>query len=156
MRAREGARSVAAMRPSLLQSLAVAALVAATAAAPAHAKMGVYGGSTSSDDAIVLRTDEDGTTLQSMVISWRARCSDGAGFPGGGELAAAEAVPGFVPSRSELLMSANAKGRFAGTQLSSADLGEESAAIVVKVTGKLKPLKASGTVAADVTIMNKA
>src|SRR4051812_47852637 len=114
MRAREGARSVAAMRPSLLPGLAVAAL-AATAAAPAYAKEGVYGGTTNSGDAIVLKTDKNGTTLKSVVISWRATCADGTGFPDGGELAAAEAVPGFVPGASELLMSANAKGRFEGT-----------------------------------------
>src|SRR3954453_5909768 len=108
MRAREGARRVGAMGPSLLPGLAVAAL-AATAAAPAHAKEGVYGGTTNSGDAIVLKTDAAGTTLDSGVISWRATCPDGLGYPDGGELAAAKAVAGFVPGPSELLMSVNAK-----------------------------------------------
>jgi hypothetical protein len=154
MRAREHARSVAAMRPSLLPGLAVAALAAA-AATPAHAKEGVYGGTTTSGDSIVLKTDKAGTKLNSVVISWRATCPGGYWVPGGGELAAADAVPGFTPARSELLMSINAKGRFEGTQLTAEDFGEESAAIVVKVAGTLKPAKAAGKLQAAVTIVNK-
>src|ERR1700754_303940 len=156
MRAREAARSVAGMRPSLLPSLAVAAIAAATAAAPAHAKEGVDGGTTSSGDAIVLKTDEAGIKLNSVIVSWGAKCSNGFNFPAGGELAAAASVPGFVPGASELLTSVNGKGRFAGTQRAGADLGENSAVVVVKVAGKLKAAKATGTLAADVTVSNKA
>src|SRR5262245_52539909 len=125
MRARSCARSVASMRPSLLPGLAVAAF-AATAAAPAHAKEGVYGGTTNSGDSIVVKTDKDGTKLSSVVISWRATCAGGSGYIDGAELAPTTAAPGFTPSESELLMSANAKGRFAGTQLATGDLGDKS------------------------------
>jgi hypothetical protein len=157
MRARKGARSVAAiMRPSLLPGIAAAAVFAAAAAPPAHAKEGVYGGTTQAGNAIVVKTDAAGTKLQSVVVSWRATCGDGRGYPDGAELAAAEATPGFTPGPTELAMSVNAKGKFAGTQLTGADLGDQAAAVVLTVAGTLKPTKASGTLSADVTIIDKA
>jgi hypothetical protein len=53
-------------------------------------------------------------------------------------------------------MAVNAKGRFEGTQLTAQDFGDQSAAIVVKVAGKLKPATAGGKLQADVTIVDKA
>ena len=78
MCSRARARSVAAMRPSLLLRLTAAAgaTAAVLAAAPAAgAADAVYGGS-SGDDAIVLKGDSKFTTLRSIVISWRATCDD--------------------------------------------------------------------------------
>src|SRR3954447_3100200 len=153
------AHSVALMRPSLLLRLTsrpspTAAVLAASP--PTHAADGVYGGTTSAGDAIVVRTDAKGQRLKSTVISWAANCSDGSRFPGQAELTATRATPGFQPSGDELLVGRNAKGRFAGTQLSTADAGSLVAGVVVTLDGKLSPKRASGTLSADVTIADKA
>jgi hypothetical protein len=157
MRSRASARSVASMRLSLLRLTAAAGATAAVqAAAPcAQAADAVFGGTTRSADPIVLKADPKTTELRSIAISWRAGCSDGKGFPNAQELLPVAAVAGFSPGPNDLLVSRNAKGRFQGTQLGSIDLGEAVAATVVDVAGKLKPGRATGTISADVTILDK-
>ena len=157
MRSAARTRSVAGMRPSLLPRLAAAVLTTAAAlaaAAPAHAADAVFGGSSRGGDPIVLKADPATAVLRSIVISWRAQCSDGTFFPGGGPLTPAEpqAVPGFVANPNELLMSRNAKGRFSGTQLG----GTSNAAINVTVDGKLKAGTARGTLRAMVKVIDPA
>src|SRR4051812_34726235 len=152
------AHSVPLMRPSLLLRLAAAASTTAAvlAASPrARAADGVYGGTTSGGDAIVLKTDAKGQRLKSIVISWDAACTDGTGFPDQGELTPTKPAPGFQPNGDELLVARNAKGRFAGTQLASRDLDAEGAGEAVKLDGKLSAKRASGTISADVTIFDK-
>src|SRR3954454_6007604 len=145
------------MRPSLPPRLAAAAVTTAAAlaaATPAHAADAVFGGSSRGGDPIVVKADAGAAELRSIVVSWRAQCSDGSSFPGGGTLTPDEtqAVPGFTPSPDELLMSRNAKGRFSGPQLG----GTSNAAINVEVDGKLKAGTARGTLRATVKIVDPA
>src|SRR4051794_8697140 len=110
------------MRPSLLPSRAAAVVVTAAAlAAPttAHAADAVYGGTTKDGDAIVVKADKDGTELRSLVISWAADCANGMRYSGNAVLTPTKPVPGFSPGGSDLLISRNAMGKFAGTQLDS-------------------------------------
>jgi hypothetical protein len=146
------------MRLSLPRlTAAVGATAAVLATAPgAHAADAVFGGSTRSADPIVVKADPELTELRTLAISWRGECGDGAGFPDARELTPAEPVAGFAPGPDELLVSRNAKGRFAGTQLGAVDLGTAVAAVVVDVSGKLKPKRASGTLSATVKIADKA
>jgi hypothetical protein len=157
MRSRAGARSVASMRLSLPRLTAAAGATAAVLAVvpQAHAADAVFGGSTRSADPIVVKADPDVTELRSIAISWRADCSDGRFYPSAGELTPVEPLASFSPGPSELLVSRNAKGRFAGTQLGSADLGDAVGVISVDVTGKLKPGRASGTLSAIVKVADK-
>jgi hypothetical protein len=146
------------MRLSLPRlTAAVGATAAVLATAPrAHAADAVFGGSTRSADPIVVKADPELTELRTLSISWRAGCGDGSGFPDARELTPADPVEGFAPGANELLVSRNAKGRFAGRQLGSMDLGSAVAVVVVDVSGKLKPRRASGTLSATVKIADKA
>ena len=83
-------------------------------------------------------------------------CWDGRHFPLAIELTAVRAEPGFSRRPATCLMSRNARGRFAGTQLAGSDLGALAAAVSVEISGKLRARRASGTVAATVTIVDKA
>jgi hypothetical protein len=143
------------MRPFLTPLTAAAGATAAVlAAAPsAHAAEAVYGGMTSGGDPIVVTADPAAQTLRSIVISWRATCgpSPGDWTSGGGALTPTKPVAGFVPAADELLMSKNAKGAFAGTQLTGG-----AGATVVELKGKLKPAKAKGTLAATVKLIDPA
>jgi hypothetical protein len=145
------------MRPSLLRLTAAAGATAAVLALPvtASAADAVYGGATSAEDPIVVKADSAATVLRSIVISWRAPCSDGAGYPGGGVLTPVKPTAGFAPGSDELLISRNAKGRFKGTRLGAADLGPAVSATVVEIEGKLSAARASGTLSATVKISDK-
>src|ERR1700709_2626536 len=100
---------------SLLVGGAAALVLAAPP--PARAAAPVFGGSTRAGMPIVLKSDAKTTALRSAVIGWDATCDHGRLCPGSTELAAVEATPGFSPGYRDLVMSRNAKGRFAGTQL---------------------------------------
>jgi hypothetical protein len=158
MRSRAVPRSVAIMRLSLPRLTAAAGATAAVlaAASPALAADAVFGGTAKSGAPIVLKADPDTQQLRSIVLTWDARCSDGHTFPGGGQLTPVEPVAGFSPGSRELLISRNAKGRFAGVQLGSSDLGTAVAAIQVQLSGKLKPGRASGTLSAIAKVVDKA
>jgi hypothetical protein len=153
MCSRAAARSVAAMRPFLVPfTAAVGATAAVLAATPAaEAADAVYGGTTSNGDPIVVTADAAATTLRSIAISWRASCGPDPGdwIPGGGVLTPAEPVAGFAPSADELLVSKNAKGSFAGTQLAGG-----AGPMVVDLKGKLKAGKATGTLSATVKVLD--
>ncbi len=158
MRARAGVRSVAAMRPSLLRlTAAVGATAAVLAISPsARAADAVYGGRVSSGEPIVVKADAKAAKLRSIVISWRAACGDGSGFPGGDELTPVTPVAGFSPGPTELLVSRNVKGSFKGTQQGAMGSDSAVAAIVVTLDGKLKATRASGTLSAVVKIADRA
>ena len=126
------------------------AAVMLTAAPPAGAADSVYGGTTSAGEAIVLRADASGAKLTSAVIGWRAKCSDGGYFPGYSELTATVSEPGFNPGYRDLMMSRNAKGRFAGTQFGGGGSQTMLMALTVDVAGKLAPARATGTLHAIV------
>jgi hypothetical protein len=146
------------MRLSLPRLTAAAGATAAVlaAASPARAADAVFGGITKTGAPIVVKADPKTQELQSIVLTWDAPCSDGRTFPGGAEITPVEPVVGFAPGASELLVSRNAKGRFAGVQLASSDLGTAVAAVQVQLTGKLKPGRAGGTLSAIVKVVDKA
>jgi hypothetical protein len=144
---------------SLLRRAAAAIAVATLsliAAPPAFAAEGVYGGTTSADEAIVLRTDAEAKKLRSVVIAWVAPCQDGARFPLAIELTAVRAEPGFSPDPDDLVVSRNAKGRFAGTQRGVMDLGAQIADINTQLSGRLKPKQASGRLTVTISVIDKA
>ena len=146
------------MRPSLLRLTAAAGATAAVLAASSSARAAdaVYGGTTGSEDPIVVTADPKSAELRSIIVSWRAACADGQGFPNAGELTATESVAGFTPGPADLLVSRNAKGRFKGKQLGGVDLGAAVGAVVVDIEGTLKRTRASGTLRAVVKIVDKA
>jgi hypothetical protein len=133
----------------------VAVLVLA-AAPPALAADAVFGGSTSAGEPIVFKSDAKLATLTSAVIGWHAKCDDGSGFPGASVLTPTTATPGFNPQFHDLLMSRNAKGRFAGEQLYGAGGSTMPAAVMVNVAGKLTATRASGTLSAIVKLTDAA
>jgi hypothetical protein len=136
---------------------AAVALVATLAGAPAAlAANAVYGGSTGGGEPIVITADKAGKALRSAVIAWRANCADGMYFSDGASLTPGKASPGFTPDPGELLMKRNAKRRFSGVQATGFDLGDSAAVVTVSLDGKLSPKAASGTLSADVTIIEKA
>jgi hypothetical protein len=85
------------------------AAAAAIAPSPALAKNAVYGGSTSKGAPIVITADKKAKKLRSAVVSWRAVCDDGKGFPIGVPLEPVAAEPGFTPAFRELAMSRNGR-----------------------------------------------
>jgi hypothetical protein len=158
MRAPQGAHSVAAMRlslPSLTAAVGATAAVLA-AAAPAEGAGAIFGGTAKGGAPIVVRADAKLQTLQSIVVSWDAPCSDGRYYGGGDDLTPAEAVPGFSPGPRELLVERNAKGKFSGAQVYSSDLGSNVSAVQVQVSGKLTAKRSSGTLSAIAKIADKA
>lgn len=135
---------------------ALAAAFSLIFAPPTFAASGVFGGSTAAGEPIVLKTDAKAKKLRSAAIGWRAECADGRFFPFGAELTAVANEPGFTPNPDELLTSKNAKGRFAGTQMGVMDLGELVAPISIELAGKMRSGRASGTLRATVSIVDKA
>jgi len=132
------------------------AAAAAIAPSPALARNAVFGGSTSKGAPIVITADKKAKTLRSAVVSWRAVCDDGRGFPIGVPLEPVAADPGFSPGFRELATSRNGKGRFAGTQVGGLDMGDHVAALEAKYTGKLSAKRAGGTIDATITMIEKA
>jgi hypothetical protein len=143
-------------RPRRVVASALAAALSLFVVPPAFGASGVFGGSTSAGEAIVLKTDAKAKKLRSAVIAWRADCADGRHFSLGIELTAIANEPGFTPSPDDLLTSKNAKGRFAGTQFGAMDLGEHMAPISVELSGKMRSGRASGRLRATVAIIEKA
>jgi hypothetical protein len=138
-----------------LLPIALAAALPLVAVPPAFAASGVFGGSTSAGEAIVLTTDAKAKKLRSAVIAWDAPCADGRSFPMAVELAPVAAEPGFTPGPDDLLVSRNAKGRFAGRQFAVWGLGTQSAIINVELSGKLRAARASGRLKATVSILDE-
>ena len=136
--------------------LAIVAVVAAGAPSPASARNAVYGGSTSAGAPIVITADKKAKSLRSAVVSWRAACDNGRGFPIAVPLRAVKAEAGFDPGFSELATSRNGKGRFAGVQLGSSDLGDQVGTLSARYAGKLSAKRASGTLDATITVVDRA
>lgn len=143
-------------RTSLLAGSAAALAITLGAAPGALAAGAVFGGSTTGGEAIVLTGDKAAKTLRSAVIAWNAKCADGQSLAWSTELTPTSASPGFSPGARDLLVSRNRKGRFAGTQLLGLGFGDVSAAVKVSLDGKLRAKSASGTLSAEVTIIESA
>jgi hypothetical protein len=134
----------------------VAAALAFIATPPAFSANGVFGGSTSAGEAIVITTDAKAKKLRSAVISWEASCQDGTYFPVASDLTPVAPEPGFSPRPDDLLISRNAKGRFAGTQLTARSVGALTALVAVDLSGKLLRTLGSGKLRATVSIIDDA
>src|SRR3954454_17740517 len=130
-----GALSVASMRTRLIPF--AAALACAASPAPPHAAGAVSGAATSGQEPIAVTADKAVKKLATAVVSWSADCDDGMRFPFEGELAPAKAQPGFSPGPGDLVMSRNARGRFSGTTAATYDLGDQSAAVIFALAGRL-------------------
>lgn len=154
MRGRAGAPSVAGMTALSIPAIALVALGAT--AVPAHAAGFVYGGATRAGDAIVLTAPKGAQKLAGAVIAWHATCDDQSYFSDAEELAPAKPVSGLPIGPQDLVMTRNAKGRFAGTEAFGEDLGAQTALISVNVSGRLRRTSASGALSATVKIADKA
>lgn len=139
-------------------AIVASAMAALTLTLPsmAHAKRAVFGGSTNARESIVLIADASMKRLKSAVIAWEADCDDGRKFRTATSLTSVAPTPGFDASGRELLMSRNAKGRFAGTQFVGYDLGDFDAAVTVRLAGRIRSAKATGTLSAEVELYDKA
>ena len=142
------------MTSSARVALAAAALTLSAPSASQAADT-VFGGSTTGGEPFVVTADKKAAKLKSVALAWEAKCDDGRFFAVSMKLAPVAAGPGFSPSPQELTTSRNGKGR-SGVHLAAEDLGTQVAEISAKVTGKLRRGKASGTLSADVTILDKA
>jgi hypothetical protein len=143
-------------RTTGLAGAAVALAATLTGAPAAVAAGGVYGGSTSRAEPIVITTDKAGKKLRGAVIAWESACADGKYFSDARSVAPAADSPGFVPEPRDLVMKRNGKHRFAGAQSAAFDLGDAVAIETVALAGKLRAKSASGTLNATVGILDKA
>jgi len=136
--------------------IALAAGVASSlfAAPPALARGMVFGGSTSNEQAIVLRADAKAQKLKSAVIAWEATCQGDRGYADSADVTAVAADAGFQPGGDDLALSRNARGRFTGMQLRTESLGDLSAGILVQMSGRMRAKRASGTMSADVVVLD--
>ncbi len=121
----------------------------------ASAASGVFGGSTSAGEAIVLTTDAKAKKLRSAVLAWEAECADGMTFPMAVALTPV-VTPGlgFTPGWDDLVMSKNAKGRFAGQEFAVMSSATQTMLVNVDISGKLRSGKASGKLKAIVSILD--
>jgi hypothetical protein len=140
------------MRIASAAGTVVLALVFAPSAVAAKP---VFGGSTGDREPIVLTADRAAKKLKSVVVAAEAKCSDGLYFPITGRAIARKATAGFAGGPQDLMMTRNARGRFAGTAGYGAESDQEAALVTASVNGKLKARVATGTLRADVTIMDK-
>jgi|1186.fasta_scaffold35843_3 hypothetical protein len=109
-----------------------------------------YGGHTSAGEPIVLR--RSGRKVKTIVLQVHTPCDSGAFFPaattiGGGGKSTAPAITGGRLSR---------KGDFTATASGTADLGSETATVLLGVEGRLTAKHSSGAVIVDVTVKDNA
>jgi hypothetical protein len=136
--------------------LAIVAVVAAGAPSPASARNATYGGSTSAGAPIVINADKKAKSLRSAIVSWRAACDDGRGFPVAMPVTAVKSESGFVPGIRELATSRNGKGRFAGIHVGAFNMGDLAGLMTASYGGKLSGKRASGTLTATITVVDQA
>ena len=161
MCSRAGARSVAAMRPSLLRLTAAAGATAAVlAVAHRRARRGrrLRRHHPRRRRRSSSRPTPSRTTLRSIVISWRATCADGSWIPGGGDADAGRARP-RLRARPQRAAGRPATPRAASRARSSRrrDLGDApSARSSSRSRASSSPTRASGTLTVMVKIIDKA
>jgi hypothetical protein len=133
--------------------IALAALAAT--AAPAHAASFVYGGTTGDGEPIALTAAKGGKALHGATVAWGATCDNQSHWFDWAVLTPVKPSPSFPPGPEDLVMSSNAKGRFAGTETAGEDAGDDVAMIAVSIKGRLTAHRASGTLSAVVKLVNK-
>jgi hypothetical protein len=145
-------------RPRGRSTAAAVAVVGLTLgfAPSASAATAVFGGETNAHEAIVVRADAKAKQLRSIAIAWEAPCGDGTRFTDAVELTPAAAST--TPQPQYLLVTRNGKGRFAGQQLTtySSTVTGDAAGVVADIKGRLKGRRATGTLAATVTMLDAA
>ena len=109
-----------------------------------------YGGHTNGGEPIVFRVR--GHRVNTIVLQVHADCASGAFFPaattiGGGTKSTAPAINGGRLSKS---------GKFSSTAAGTADLGNETATVLLAVNGKLGAKHSSGGVGVDISVTDKA
>lgn len=142
------------MHTPILRTFACACGVALAGAPSAWAAGAVYGGSTKAGEPIVVKANRAAAKLRSLVIAWDARCDSGTSLSSSDVLSVDGVTPGI--SSGGLHISRNRRGRFAGTQTTSGAVGTDRTALaVVSLRGKLRPTRASGTIATVVKIVDQ-
>ena len=126
------------------------------AASPAPAAGGVFGGATSGDEAIVVETDRTAKRLRGAVVAWVAPCEDGRRFSDASSLEPVAAEPGFTPGADDLVVTRNRRGRFSGTQTTVHRTDAVSIVAELELSGRLRTRRASGTLAATATVVDRA
>jgi hypothetical protein len=139
-------------KPFLRPGVAVLAASLSLALAPSAGAAAVFGGTTSADEPIVLRSDAKAKTLRSLVLGWKATCTDGMYVTYPGELLAVR----HGNDDNVLVTSRNGKGRFAGTQSAFLSFGDQTGAVTVEISGRLRPRRAAGTLSATVLVFDAA
>ena len=134
-------------RPGPITGAPVAGGATVTAAA---ATARTYGGHTSGGEPIVFRVRSHRVTT--IVLQVHADCDSGEFFPaattlGGGGKSTAPAIIGGRLSKA---------GKFKATAAGSADLGAQTATVLLAVNGKLGPKHSSGGVTIDVSVTDNA
>ena len=132
------------------------AAAAAIAPSPALAKNAVYGGSTSKGAPIVINADKKAKTLKSAVVSWtavlrrRPRLPDRRAAEGGRRGARLHAR---LPRAGDLAQRQGPLRRHAARRLRH---GRNVGALNASYSGKLSAKRASGTLEATITVLEKA
>jgi hypothetical protein len=128
---------------------------AASSSAAAAGKL--YGGTTNSDEPVVLRADRKGVKLKSAAFTFSVDCPSGRTFPISGDVGVRPAPSGNEIPTGVLLAKANKRGRFK-TSLIAPLTGSTSIAPILSMffNGKLKKGTARGTLWADVTVSDPA
>jgi hypothetical protein len=105
-----------------------------------------YGGHTSADEPIVVRVS--GHRVSTIVMQVAANCDSGSFFPAATTLSSAK--KSTVPSIDGGRLSRS--GKFSATAAGVADLGNETATVLIAVNGKLGARHSSGGVGVDVSV----
>jgi hypothetical protein len=141
-------------RPIIRAAGAASAFAVLLAAAPSALAGSVYGGSTDGSEPMVLVGDRAAKKLQSAVIAVEADCTDGRSFPVAIRLRAVKGDRGLEGGARDLVVTRNAKGRFAGRHEITYGVGEGLALATTTLSGKLKAKRASGKLRLDVAIVD--
>ena len=145
------------MRRTTILAGAVATVATTFGAAPgALAANAVFGGGTNSGEAIVVNANKAAAKLKSAVVAWEATCGDGSRFPWSSAVTVSKTSAGFSAGPRELATTRNGKKRFSGVQRFALDGGDSAASVAVNLAGRLAAKRASGTLSADIKILDKA
>jgi hypothetical protein len=118
------------------------------------ASAAVYGGDTTQRTPFSITLTTSGQ-VKSIGTMWRARCQSGKTFDFGGMLTATSKAPSVIVPGDNPLLARVKGGKLSGRALGSANFGDlGSGAITQKVSGRLKPTKATGTFSAHMDVLD--
>jgi hypothetical protein len=129
-------------------ALVVALISAGTASAS------VYAGETAQHAAIAITLAKNGQ-VKSVALNWDAACKSGSTYTFGRVLIATKKKPSIISPGDNPLLAVVKKGKLTGTAFGVADFGDTgSGAISQKFSGKFKPNGASGTLSAQMVVLD--